>query len=80
MKMISNTSNTCVVDLNGVLILFSYNIPVACRIDDENIVSVTKKHHSITTAKHINEWTAGFERVDVDQSFLDFLVERIGIV
>jgi len=54
---------------NGVELFFSYNTPVAAFIPEMGFVK-TDKHYSVTTSKHINQWTSRTERV-VPQKLLD---------
>jgi hypothetical protein len=83
--MILNTlgANQTQITLNGDVILFSYNTPVACYISRvTNNIDIpqgwykTNKKHSKTTSKHINSWYTG-EYNEMDQSFFDNLVSGI---
>ncbi len=83
--MLLNTlgANQTELTVNGNVILFSYNMPVACyisrvtdNIDIEQGWYKTTKKWSKTTTKHINSWHAG-EYEEKDQSFFDNLVGGI---
>lgn len=54
-----------------VNVLFSYNTPVAARINDEFVSTST--HWSQTTTRHIKKWLQGRIAKPVPQNFLDDL-------
>ncbi len=58
----------------GVLVLFSYGIPVAATLPSGRAVRTATKY-SVTTTKHINKWLQGVGNVDiVEQDFINGLV------
>lgn len=86
MKLKKLGSNMTELELNdGTLVLFSYETPVAARVDTVNDVVYsgkilkTSKKWSPTTSKHINKWLSTpmphTYIVEVDQSVLDDLVK-----
>jgi len=58
---------------DGVMVLFSYETPVAAYLPKEGYVKTGTKY-STTTTRHINKWT-GKVGSTVDQTFLNDLVE-----
>ena len=52
----------------GVLVLFSYNMPVAIRIHGREYWTIKK--YSSTTTKHINAWCSD-DATPVEQAILD---------
>ena len=71
MKLQTVGANQTVVNIDGNLIFFSYNTPVAARIG--GAFYRTEKKWSVTTSKHINKWLAGAKAREVPQSELDAL-------
>lgn len=66
------------VELGRATILFSYETPVACRIEGQGYFR-TSKRWSVTTSKHIGKWLVGWgidksEAAERDQSFFDDLI------
>ena len=57
---------------NGIRVLFSYQTPVACELN--NGYYRTAKKWSQTTTKHINKWLAGASATSADQGFFDDVV------
>lgn len=73
MKLNNLGSNqTEIVKGNGLVVLYSYNTPVAALLPSGRYVRTSTKY-SNTTSKHINKWLAGINAEEVDQSFIDNL-------
>lgn len=70
---ICNTANE--LELEGLSILFSYSIPVACYVKGKGYFR-TKSKYSQTTSKHINAWIGDEPFTLVDQDFFNSLIER----
>jgi hypothetical protein len=75
-----NQTEVATTDNNGrdVLVLFSYETPVAAHIEGPGYMR-TEVHHSATTSRHINKWLsdngATMAKVEtVPQWILDELV------
>ena len=62
---------------NGNIFFFSYETPVAARIDSRYYK--TSKHHSATTTRHVNRFLHGdtVGAVEKPQYFFDEEIERI---
>ena len=62
---------------NGNIFFFSYETPVAARIDSRYYK--TSKHHSSTTTRHVNRFLHGdtVGAVEKPQYFFDEEIERI---
>jgi len=86
MKLKPINSNMTELHLNnGTIVLFSYETPVAARVNTEGDVVYsgkilrTNKKWSVTTSKHINKWLSVTKPhtyvQDVDQSVLDDIVK-----
>lgn len=58
---------------NDVLILFSYQTPVACKVNGKYFR--TKQFWSVTTSRHINKWLNGADCGEIEQTALDDLME-----
>ncbi len=58
----------------GVTILFSYHVPVAAQLPDGSYVR-TKAKWSMTTTRHVNRWLEGKKAWEVEQHFMDNLLE-----
>lgn len=69
MKLKPVGKNNTILKMDGVEILFSYNVPVAARID--GMVYKTSKVHSITTTRHINQFLAGETANERPQEWFD---------
>jgi len=74
-------TNETELTLQGCVILFSYNTPVACFVSNLNnhIPSgwyKTGKKWSNTTTKHINKWYNG-EYMEKDQQFFNNLISGV---
>ncbi len=54
---------------NGTVVLMSYSVPVACRMDGNYYR--TNKKWSTTTSRHINRWLDGRRAMEVEQGFFD---------
>jgi len=61
---------------DGVVVLFSYDTPVAALLPSGRYIRTNKKY-SNTTTKHINAWLVSVEADLVDQSILDDLVGEV---
>ena len=78
MKLINKGSNETQIRFkNGNVFFFSYETPVAARIDSRYYK--TSKHHSSTTTRHINRFLHGdtVNAVEKPQYFFDEEIERI---
>lgn len=73
MKIKPIGSNMTELHVGDVVVLFSYQAPVAALTDDGYIR--TTQHYSATTTKHINKWLDGAAAETVDQSILDKLAK-----
>ena len=62
---------------NGNIFFFSYDTPVAARIDSRYYK--TSKHHSATTTRHINRFLHGntIKAAEKPQYFFNEEIERI---
>jgi hypothetical protein len=69
----SNMATISTVD--GTVILFSYETPVAALLPSGRHVKTSKKW-SPTTTKHINKWLVGVSSPveELDQNFFDSLI------
>lgn len=74
MRVVNIGSNMTEVDTGSALILVSYSTPVAASISGSFIR--TAKKYSQTTTRHINKWLAGAHATEVEQRFLNALLER----
>jgi len=73
LNRIGNNETELTNEADTVVVLFSYDTPVAARVDTN--YSRTVKHYSKTTTRHINKWLPANAYVSiVDQQFLDALV------
>lgn len=81
MKLKPIASNMTELHLsNGIVVLFSYETPVASFSRKElphGQFKVTKTKYSNTTTRHINKWVDKQSAVMVDQSVLDALVGEL---
>ena len=66
-------ANRTQVDLNGNVVFFSYNTPVAANLREGGFVRTDTKY-SVTTSKHITQWLDGASARTVDQSEIDALL------
>lgn len=66
-------SNQTELRINGNVVFFSYNTPVAALFEGKYYR--TSKKWSNTTSKHINKWLDGIEAELKEQSFFDELVK-----
>ena len=64
-------SNQTELNIANGVVLFSYNTPVAARID--GTYYVTEQKYSRTTSKHINAWVGLAQTTVKPQSFFDNL-------
>jgi hypothetical protein len=65
-------NQTEITKMDGTLIFFSYDTPVACCI--ENQFYRTDKKWSVTTTRHINAWLDGRPAETVSQQWIDSMV------
>jgi len=73
LNRIGNNETELTNEADTVVVLFSYDTPVAARV--ETNYSRTIKHYSKTTTRHSNKWLPANAYVSiVDQQFLDALV------
>ncbi len=68
-------NKTELVTDSGLIVLFSYQTPVAAQLPSGRYVKTSKKW-SRTTTKHITQWLTGVysDVEEVEQSFIDNLV------
>lgn len=71
MKLTALAPNQTLIEVNDVLIFFSYNTPVAAKIKGK--CYRTSEKHSVTTSKHINAWLDGSPCEQRPQSWFDEL-------
>lgn len=57
---------------NGTIVFFSYNTPVAAKLDHGTYV--TKEVYSRTTTRHINKWLMNEAYSTVNQETIDGLL------
>ena len=78
MKLKKIGSNQTELSKNGLVVLFSYETPVAALLPSGRYIKTGMKY-SITTTRHVNSWLQGvFSDVEtVEQSFIDGLIERV---
>ena len=83
LKRIDKTSATELTLLDGTVVLFSYQTPVAACLaapvehaGKATCFVRTDKKWSATTSKHINRWLDGARAKEMPQSFLDSLVSN----
>ena len=60
--------NMTELHVGDVVILFSYETPVAARIGGRYYV--TSKKYSATTSRHISKWVGGHDAEAVNQSWI----------
>ena len=72
MKLSPIQSNLTELDVGGLLVLFSYETPVALR--NRGQYYKTDKKWSNTTTRHVNKWLDGAEALPVEQSYFDELL------
>lgn len=75
MRVINIGSNMTEADTGSAIVLVSYSTPVAARMPNGAYIRTAKKWSS-TTTRHINKWLAGVRAVEVEQRFLNELLER----
>jgi len=73
MKVRPIASNMTEVKTEKATILFSYETPVACCMNDGTGFFKTDCRWSRTTSKHINKWLNGAAAQEREQSFFDSL-------
>jgi hypothetical protein len=76
MKLKQIGSNQTELLINGTVVFFSYETPVAARLDCGALIR-TKTKYSVTTSKHINKWVDGWPVVLVEQSVIDNLTNEV---
>lgn len=73
-------ANKTELNVDGVVILFSYSTPVAAFVSTVSNLPAgwykTNKKHSKTTSKHVNQWYSG-EYQEKDQQWFDNLISGI---
>ncbi len=76
MKLKKIGSNQTELSNNGLVVLFSYETPVAALLPSGRYIKTGAKY-STTTTKHVNSWLKGvFSEVEtVEQSFIDGLIQ-----
>jgi len=67
-------ANITEVAIERATILFSYETPVACCMNDGTGFFKTNKKWSSTTSRHINKWLLGAKAKEMPQSFFDNLL------
>ena len=72
MKISNVGSNMTQLTIDGAVVLFSYETPVAACIDGEYVR--TSKKWSVTTSRHINKWLNGVVAREVSQDHLDGVI------
>ena len=79
MKLIRLGTNQNAIELQSgrVVVLFSYNTPVAAYVENREGKSWvrTSQKYSVTTSKHINQWLCGVDADLVEQEYLDGLLQ-----
>lgn len=58
---------------NGVVVFFSYNTPVAAKLENGEYVA-TEREHSRTTTKHMYKWLRGQFYRTISQEYIDGLL------
>ena len=78
MKLKKIGSNQTELSNSGLVVLFSYETPVAALLPSGRYIKTGSKY-STTTTKHVNIWLKGvFSDVEtVEQSFIDGLIEEV---
>ena len=77
MKVINLGSNKTQLNLNdGTEVFVSYETPVAAKLPNYDYIRTATKW-SRTTSKHINQWLENVSATEVDQSFLDNLIQAV---
>jgi len=75
MKLKKLGNNVTEIQLNEEdFVLFSYETPVACRIN--NVFYKTSKKWSASTSKHIKNWVEDCRVIEKDQSFFDVYIKN----
>lgn len=75
MKIVPIRSNVTELHLNsGVVILFSYQTPVAAFVPGKGYL-VTSKKFSATTSRHISQWLARTEAWEVPHNEIEALAD-----
>jgi hypothetical protein len=77
MKLKQAGSNMTELFVNGHIILFSYETPVAANLWGGGYVR-TSTHYSPTTSRHINKWLDGRTAPEVSQAEIDALLNNRG--
>lgn len=72
MKIKQVGSNMTELHKDGIVVLFSYETPVAAYIDGECVR--TEEFYSPTTTRHINKWLAGVKARTVPQQTIEDLL------
>ena len=69
MKLKPIANNQTELHINGNIFFFSYETPVAARIEGEYFK--TDEKFSVTTSRHINKWVENVKCAPQPQSFFD---------
>lgn len=80
MRLTVHGPNQVSIDCGNVMIFFSYETAVACRIGDE-VCYVTDQRHSKTTIRHINAWAPreSTVRITKPQAWFDAISLEAGL-
>jgi len=65
-------NQTEITRMDGTVIFFSYETPVACCY--QNDFYRTDRKYSVTTSRHINKWLDGRSAKTVSQEWIDGMV------
>jgi hypothetical protein len=76
MKLKQIGSNQTELLINGTVVFFSYETPVAARLACGALIR-TETKYSVTTSKHINKWVDGWPVVLVKQNVIDNLTNEV---
>lgn len=60
---------------SGLLVLYSYDTPVAIKDLKNNIDYKTSKKWSATTSRHINKWCSP-DAISLDQRHIEMIIEQ----
>ncbi len=70
-------ANMTEVETDDYRVLFSYKTPVAYYSKEQDGYYVTKYKWSNTTTKHISKWLSGNDATLVEQSEIDYLLDKV---
>jgi len=79
MEMIKINANTRELFLdNGLVVLFSYDTPVATYDPMRGVHFISNKKWSPTTSRQINKWlVSSARRIQIEQSYFDDLIQSV---